>query len=239
MDNFFTSHSLLQELKHLGFRATGTVREARLKKCPLEDTKLLSKKDRGEFDLRCDGEVLAVKWNDNKCVCLATNYDTVHPMVSTTRYSRTQRKRVQVQQPKLIQQYNKHMGGVDLLDRFISDYRPTLRSKKWYWPLLSNLLVTLRVAAWRLHVDLQNEPQHDQLQFVRLIEQGLFGEVAPEREVPGPSRALHFWITNGSGHHMVPSGKQRRCRLSKKNSRMMCKKCEVPLHIHCAEQFHK
>ncbi|KAG0436456.1 hypothetical protein HPB47_017937, partial [Ixodes persulcatus] len=67
-DNFFTSQSLLLELKHLGFRARGTAREARLSKCPLEDTKLLSKKDRGEFDLRCDGEELAVKWNDNKCV---------------------------------------------------------------------------------------------------------------------------------------------------------------------------
>lgn len=46
MDNFFTSHSLLQELKVRRFQATGTVRENRLKRCPKEDSKELSKRNR-------------------------------------------------------------------------------------------------------------------------------------------------------------------------------------------------
>nr|CAI5851347.1 unnamed protein product [Callosobruchus analis] len=34
-DNYFASYSLMQTLKEKGFRATGTVRENRIKKCPL------------------------------------------------------------------------------------------------------------------------------------------------------------------------------------------------------------
>jgi hypothetical protein len=37
MDNFFTSYDRLAELRTLGFRATGTMREVRLKKCLLEE----------------------------------------------------------------------------------------------------------------------------------------------------------------------------------------------------------
>lgn len=43
-DNFFTSHSLLQDLQKAGYRATGTVRENRTKKCPLVSVKDMKKK---------------------------------------------------------------------------------------------------------------------------------------------------------------------------------------------------
>ncbi|KAL1416974.1 hypothetical protein MTO96_027272 [Rhipicephalus appendiculatus] len=238
MDNFFTSHALLQELKERGFRATGTVREVRLKKCPLPDSKELASQSRGSFDFMCDGDVLAVKWNDNKCVCVATNYDGSHPTTTVTRYSRKERKRVPVPQPRVIQQYNKHMGGVDLLDRFISDYRPCLHGKKWYWPLLSNLLVTLRVAAWRLYTEVGSQPPLDQLQFTRLIVQGLLTKRLDTRERPGPSGALVFHSKEGHGHHLVPLGKQSRCRQCTKNTRMKCQMCAVPLHIHCSPLYH-
>lgn len=49
-DNFFTSYDLLRILKEQGFKATGTVRERRTKKCPLKTNKELQKKQRGEFD---------------------------------------------------------------------------------------------------------------------------------------------------------------------------------------------
>lgn len=239
MDNFFTSHALLQELKERGFRATGTVREARLKKCPLQDSKELARQSRGTFDFLCDGDVLAVKWNDNKCVCVATNYDDIHPTATATRYSQKERKRVPVPQPRVIQQYNKHMGGVDLLDRFISDYRPCLHGKKWYWPLLSNTLVTLRVAAWRLYTELGSQPPLDQLQFTRLIVQGLLTKKLVTRERPGPSGALVFHSKEGHGHHLVPLGKQSRCRQCNKNTRMKCQMCSVALHIHCSVAYHE
>ena len=48
-DNYFSSHDLLTTLRQKGFRATGTIRDNRTKKCPFIETKLWNKKDRGYF----------------------------------------------------------------------------------------------------------------------------------------------------------------------------------------------
>ena len=53
-----------------------------------------------------------------------------------------------------MESYNKYMGGVDLLDRFLSEYRPQLHSKKWWWCLFANFLNMSVVAAWRLHKEI-------------------------------------------------------------------------------------
>lgn len=163
--NCFTSYSLLQELKVPGFRATNAVRENRVKRCLEEDSKELCKPNRGSFDYMCDGEILAVKWNNNKCVCIATNYNAIQLAATASRYSQKKRKMVNIAQLKVIQKY-KHMGGVDLVGLFISDYCPCNLCKKWYWPLLSKLLPTLRVAAWSLYIELGSEPKLGQLQFI-------------------------------------------------------------------------
>ena len=78
-DNLFADYPLLVYLRNLGFQATGTLRENRLSKCPLKDSKLLKKEKRGSYDYRfhCNEEILIVKWLDNKCVTVGTNYDTV------------------------------------------------------------------------------------------------------------------------------------------------------------------
>ncbi|KAJ4449230.1 hypothetical protein ANN_00627 [Periplaneta americana] len=53
-DNFFTSHSLLEDLTKRNFRACGTVRENRTNKYPLVSTNEL-KKDSGTFDYKIMG----------------------------------------------------------------------------------------------------------------------------------------------------------------------------------------
>ena len=35
--------------------------------------------------------------------------------------------------PKIIHSYNRCMGGVDLFDQFVANYRIRIRSKKWWW----------------------------------------------------------------------------------------------------------
>ena len=61
-------------------------------------------------------------------------------------------KLIDVPQPAVVASCNALMGGVDLVDRFLSDYRPVIVSKKWWWTLLSNTVNLTMVAAWRLHV---------------------------------------------------------------------------------------
>ena len=128
-DNFFTSYDLLLHLRDRKFKATGTVRDNRLKQCPLPDSKAMKKKDRGYYEARCDKNVIAVKWHDNSCVTVASNFDTVQPMGKAKRWSSAKKCLVDLQQPAVITSYNRHMGGVDILDRFMSNYRPIFRSK--------------------------------------------------------------------------------------------------------------
>ena len=141
-DNFFTSRPLLSELKSKGMRATGTVRENRMEKCPLKTHKELVKEGRGAYDARFDreSEVLAVRWFDNKSVNMLTNYDSVHPLRKTQRFNKSAGGKVDVSQPRLFNTYNDGMGGVDLYDWHLSKYNIAIRGKKWYWCLLTRML---------------------------------------------------------------------------------------------------
>ena len=59
-------------------------------------------------------------------------------------------QRKTVLKPELIVQYNSHMGGVDLMDFWLSIYRPRIRSRKWYWPLFSWVVGVSLIASWKL-----------------------------------------------------------------------------------------
>ena len=85
----------------------------------------MRKKDRGYYDACCDENVIAVKWNDNQCVRVS-NYDKI--LGKARRWSSAKKSSVDLPQPALVKRYNTHMGGVDLLDRFMAADRPMLRS---------------------------------------------------------------------------------------------------------------
>lgn len=74
--------------------------------------------------------IIFVRWNDNSVVTLGSAFGKKHPIQNVSRYSRTQKKKVLVPQPRLIEQYNSKMGGVDLCDNFVANYRIRIRGKK-------------------------------------------------------------------------------------------------------------
>ena len=49
------------------------------------------------------------------------------------------------------------MGGVNLVDRALSDYKQCINRKKWYWTLLVNALIIYDVFTWRLHSLIHSE----------------------------------------------------------------------------------
>jgi hypothetical protein len=105
-----------------------------------------------------------VKWNDNSIVTVAGNNGTTQPLAKAKRYNRKERKSVLVPQPKVIFDYNQQMEGVDLHDNGIANYRIRVRGKKWWWPLLINLIDSVIVNAWKIH-GLANKEKMTQLQF--------------------------------------------------------------------------
>jgi hypothetical protein len=82
----------------------------------------------------------------------ATNHYAVHPLAKAQHWLREKKKKVAVDQPLLIQHYNRDMGGVDLVDIALAELRPQIHIHKWYYgPLVINAFGLLSVAAWRLH----------------------------------------------------------------------------------------
>lgn len=56
------------------------------------------------------------------------------------------------------------MGGVDLHDNDIANYRIKIRGKKWWWPLFSNAVDSTIVNAWKFYI-LVNKKKIPQLDF--------------------------------------------------------------------------
>lgn len=242
-DNFFTSRDLLAHLTSIGFRATGTVRENRTDRCPLKDSKDMNKEKRGSFDYQFDknAKVLMVRWKDNKCVIVASNYDSVRPLANVSRWSRESKQRVEVPQPKLIQSYNKHMGGVDQHDWLIGKYGIQVRGKKWYWPLFTRMVDMALTNAWILYRTIHGNAALNCLEFRRAI-------VVPYLKISAkPSKRQHTVTTpmvdvkyDGINHLIQYRSKQRRCqrRGCKSKPTSFCPKCDVTLCSTCFLPYH-
>lgn len=239
-DNFFTSYNLLVDLKQKGFRATGTIRENRTKKCPLRSAKEMKKEERASYDYRFDkqNEILLVKWKDNSVCTMATNYDTIEPLGAVKRWSSTQRQKIDVNIPKVFQSYNKHMGGVDELDQSISLYRIAVRGKKWWWALFTYIIDMAIANAWRLYVMSHNDSM-DQLLFRRSIARYYLRQYTQNRARLSSSLVLGL-PQDGIGHYPKKLEKQLRCVLCHARVRWQCKKCLKTLCIEkqCFETFH-
>jgi hypothetical protein len=150
-DNFFTSIDLLVFLADMGLRATGTLRSNRLQGAPLTIDKELREAGRGQYcsSFHTGKEILVVKWHDNACFTIATNYDSIEPLTTIRRRSRS--GSAAVKQPHLICSYNQSMGGVDQFDQHVSTYRIAIRAKKWYWCLFTHALDSAIVNSWLVY----------------------------------------------------------------------------------------
>lgn len=241
-DNFFTSHELLTSLREKGIRATGTIRESRQKKCPLPSRKEMQKKSRGEHDCCFDSnnEILLVKWKDNSVVTMATNYDSVNPLGTVRRYSSEKKSKAPVQQPRLFKTYNSGMGGVDLADQAINNYRIGIRGKKWWWVLFTQMVNLAVVNAWKLHSQASDTPL-DLLSFTRNVTRYYLRlGVKTSTFRRGPPTVPGDVVRDGPGHFPIKLEKQLRCRVCHGRSKWSCEKCASTLCLEreCFKQFH-
>ncbi|KAJ8934301.1 hypothetical protein NQ318_000867 [Aromia moschata] len=102
---------------------------------------------RGVFQQVYDekNNLLFVRWKDNNIVTMVTNHDTIEPLGKVKRWSSAEKQKVDVPQPHLFGSYNSSMGGVDLLNQAVNNYRVSVRGKKWWWPLFTHSVnVTMR-----------------------------------------------------------------------------------------------
>ena len=93
-DNLFTSLNLVKMLAENGIGGTGTLRANRADKCPIKNNKASGKESRRTYDFRYDSanKIFVVRWNDNSIVTVASNCQPVHPVGTSKRYSRSEKK---------------------------------------------------------------------------------------------------------------------------------------------------
>ncbi|XP_031350462.1 piggyBac transposable element-derived protein 3-like [Photinus pyralis] len=247
VDNFFTSLKVVDRFSELGIGITGTIRANRLQNCPLRND--LKKTSRGSYDMcYCKNScTFLCRWNDNSVVTLVSNCEGVEPMQQAKRYSFKESKSITINQPKLIKSYNENMGGTDRMDQNVAYYRTSIRSKKWYWPLVIWGLDVAVTNSWVLYRKmtrtLQNQPEMDLLQFRRTIAQGLLASFGRPKTTPGPKKAVSLRVSRDArfdnvGHMIDTQNTRTRCALCHSTTNKKCSKCNVALHQKCFIRFH-
>ncbi|XP_039545881.1 piggyBac transposable element-derived protein 3-like [Pimephales promelas] len=122
-DNFFSSPALIVKLLSRQIYFVGTLRCNRLAGCQLEDEKSLAKRGRGSVETMVEKEdrMVIVRWYDNKAVTLISSYCAVEPQDKARRWRKSDKAFVEVNRPHIVKEYNKFMGGIDLLDASVAN----------------------------------------------------------------------------------------------------------------------
>jgi hypothetical protein len=263
-DNYFASPALLLELKNRGLPAACTLRSNRTEKCPLKTEKELKKEGRGAMDhkLSEDGDILIVKWFDNKDVLVGSNSYSVNPTSLVKRWDKSKKEYMHISIPALIRAYNKGMGGVDRCDQLLSFYRIKTKARKWYRRILYHFIDLCVVNAYILYKEKKKVPLCDFKLDVAISL--MYGERFDDPETiranivrdtaaaqyarngdPVGSEVVEFVRYDGVNHlpvHIANEG--RRCKMPgcKKRSVIWCMKCKVYLCVkkgkNCFVEFH-
>ena len=189
----------------------------------------MKKKDRGVNDHRSSADnIEIVRWNDNSVVTVGSNAYGLLPLGQVKRWKKGQGN-INVEQPAVIAHYNHGMGGVDLVDRALSDYRPSIHGKKWYWPLVVNALNVAFVYCWRLYHISTGEAKEQKLyrrEIVSILRRrSIKTTPAAALSVPQVYRVPNEVRLDGHGHY-PESGPVRKCAVCKVNCRNICGKCQ-------------
>ncbi|GFS27712.1 PiggyBac transposable element-derived protein 3 [Elysia marginata] len=195
--------------------------------------------------------IIAVEWNDNNVVTVASTKHGVQPLKTAKRWSAANKTMINIDQPHLINVYNSIMGGVDRADQNIGAYQIQIRMKKWWWPLFAFYVDASMQNAWLLYRQTsaaRSQPM-DQLAFKRAIVHVFLLRYKQDRVVGRPftgrgpctciSKRVPDEIRRDKvGHYLEAGPTQRICGLCKKNTKMVCEKCNVRVHMKCSQQFH-
>lgn len=265
-DNFFTSLELVSHLREkYGILSLGTIRANRLRGCKLKSDKDLSKSGRGSFQQVVDNskKLVVVKWQDNRAVTLTSSFVDSLPLSKLKRYSKDEKRKVDVTCPHIVSNYNMHMGGVDLSDMLVALYRTTFKTHKWYLSIFSQIIDICINNSWliyRREVKLLQGAEKCKYMKLKEFRLRIFDELLlhnrPKRGRPSaeemveqkkkvkirsPRTELPIRLDN-IGHFPVYTsrGRCRNCQNGK--SSIICQKCDARLCLtdkrNCFVQYH-
>ena len=109
-DNFYSSPALFRELTDNGFGACGTARKDRR---GISRSVTTTKLQKGDLESKREDGILSLMWRDKRDVLMLSTFHD-DSMVGKSRRSKTAAGGVEsVQKPRVVEEYNQFMGGVD------------------------------------------------------------------------------------------------------------------------------
>lgn len=164
MDNYFTYPKILKSMREEGVGCVGTAR-AKQGWPPKEFKDVSDDRFNSLYLLNDEKNFLIGRWVDNNVVTMVstvhTGHETVRRQRRRPRVTATNRNNIQqvwgnagvkeIEIPGIIDDYNHWMGGVDKADQLISYYRPDLRCRRVWMPLMFHVLDCIRVNAFVIH----------------------------------------------------------------------------------------
>jgi hypothetical protein len=161
MDNYFTWPRVMESLTEKGIGAVGTARASR--GWPPKEFKDI-KDDRFNtvYVMNDTRNYRLIRWVDNNVVTMVSNVHHGNEVVKRNRkkprQNQTNRNHLQtvwgneavrnITIPKVIDDYNHWMNGVDKADQLISYFRPNLRCRRTWMPMFFHGLDIIRVNSY-------------------------------------------------------------------------------------------
>ncbi|XP_065319133.1 piggyBac transposable element-derived protein 3-like [Gordionus sp. m RMFG-2023] len=257
-DNYFTSYTLMADLKKKGIYASGTLNKNR-RYLPIKNME--TKLKRGEFDWRSDkNNISIIKWRDNRDVFIMSNY--IDPRsVDTVKRKNKKGEVFDVKCPIMIKMYNKYMGSVDHFDHLKSLYEISRKWRKWWLPIFFWLIDAAIINSFIIY-NILTDNKLSSKEFRRQIiasELAYCKNVNRDDNIHNDNNYISMQRKNNKPYilpeirlknsaHQPQAGTSRRCtfcstKLNPRRTRWSCKSCNVPLCLNknrnCFESFHK
>lgn len=264
-DNYYTGLPLFACLHKKGIQALGTIRRNRIINNPVKPiNKQKMKEARGTMSEYISQyqtcPFICTEWKDNKHVVMLSTYVGREPQEITRRYNRSTKQHDNVNMPQVIRQYNRHMGGVDLLDADMAKARIIMRSRKWYMRIFYHLLDFSVCNARFLHNKVVEEDK-TMIDFrialgttlctigrpspVKRVGRPSIPSEPPRKKLPMKAPVLPKEVRYDGAEHWPQTGPKRVCKFEgctgKKvrcRSRISCTKCKVALCLNCFSRYH-
>ena len=260
-DNWFVSLPLIEALQNRGFQFTGTFRPNRIK-ISFQDEKQLKTAGRGSHDslVHPGGNIVAVKWFDNRAVHSVSTYTGVEPISEIRRFDRKQRDYVSIPCPAIIHEYNSFMGGIDLMDCLVALYKYIFKSCRWYMYIWHHMLHVALVNSWilyRRHSRSEIPLKTFQLEVAESLMKvsvpvgrprmnSILARLPPKRRRSGEPISSRETRFDSVGHFPLHCERRSRCKLCNSPSiftHLKCCKCDVFLCLtknkNCFLSYHQ
>ena len=230
-DNYFNSPSLQAILYGKKIFSAGTVRINRKnvpKKELIPTDKEMGRGDAVSFE---SNHVFFTKWLDNKAVHMVSNFLAVEPVHEVKRRIQGSSEKKNISCPVVIQKYNEHMGGVDIMDQKKVTYQFNHRSKiKYYLRVVFDLIdIAVNNSGIIFNKLCEGYPEAEKLDlksYRRVVARCLIGSFCNrKRKAPTssvhrtPNAAKYMKPTSATKHTMQKGLKRNRCKVCYSNKK--------------------